>query len=294
MRNLNEAVIFNYKERGKPFIDELESYFENKKSISLKDLARMAKKYDIEIVDYQTFYDELPDLWKKGKIPGRSSRIFGLANPNTKKARLVIGMDPVTSDLLYMIKIIVAHELVHVSQSEKMRPGTIYIPPSTVYDGSIYYADKKEIMAWSKTIVDEIMLKYKPDTFEQAIKNMWRSNYYSNIKSSLKNKPKIWARYLKYIYLYFKKEFEPVEEKSDLSELRKMIRNILLENNKIKVNYAYFQKLLDMSRTDLNNRNFIQGVINSIRKAGGMATERQYAVLKRFETGDKTPYSSKN
>jgi ERCC4-related helicase len=66
------------------------------------------------------------------------------------------------------------------------------------------------------------------------------------------------------------------------------------ENDKIKVNHAYFQKLLDMSRTDLNNRNFIQGVINSIRKSGGMATQRQYAVLKRFESGDKTPYSSKN
>lgn len=85
-----------------------------------------------------------------------------------------------------------------------------------------------------------------------------------------------------------------IQKDDFIFELRRKIREIIQENSKIKINHEYFQKLLDKSRTDLNNRNYIQNIINSIRKSGGLATERQYAVLKKFEKGDSTPYSSKN
>jgi hypothetical protein len=121
-----------------------------------------------------------------------------------------------------------------------------------------------------------------------------KGHYYKRIKEVFKNDPKIWNKYLKNIYNYLKMEFEPVEEKSDLNELRQKIREILAEEEKIKINHLYFQNLLDKSRTDLKNRNYIQGILNTIRKAGGIGTKKQYAVLKRFETGDTTPYSTKN
>jgi hypothetical protein len=294
MRNhrLFEAVISSSK--SKPFLKELFDYFAQKDTISFADLAIMAYGYGIEVVDYETFYEELPELWRKGNIPHKGIKIFGLANPVTKKPRLVITIDPIEKKDYNYISIVVSHEFVHSGQMNRMKPGAIYIPPKTVYDLNVYYSDKQEIMAWSKTIVDDVMKTFKPSSFEEAMEILPKGHYYKRIKDVFKNDPKIWNKYLKNIYNYFKMEFEPVEEKSDLSELRKKIREILSENDKIKVNHAYFQKLLDMSRTDLNNRNFIQGVINSIRKAGGMATQKQYAVLKRFESGDKTPYSTKN
>jgi len=287
-----EAVISSSK--SKPFLNELAEYFMENNNISFADLAIMAHGYGIEVVDYKTFYKELPDLWKKGQIPHRGVKIFGLANPVTKKPRLVITVDTIKKEDYNFISTVVSHEFVHSGQLERMKPGTVYVPPKTVYNLNIYYSDKQEVMAWSKTIVDDIIQTFKPSSFEEAMEFLPKGHYYKRVKETLKNDPKVWNKYLKNIYNYFKMEFEPVEEKSDLSELRKKIREILSENDKIKVNHAYFQKLLDMSRTDLNNRNFIQGVINSIRKAGGMATQRQYAVLKRFESGDKTPYSSKN
>lgn len=291
-RKIFEAVISSAK--SKPFLEELRLFFDDNDKISFNKLAKMAAKYGIEVVDYRTFYDELPELWKKGEIPHSKIQIFGLANPVTKRPRLVVTIDPINKLQYKFISIVVSHEFVHAGQMERLKPGFIYIPPKTVYDLNLYYSDKQELMAWSKTIVDDVLMTFNPRSFEEAMEKLPKGHYYNKIKGIFKNDPKVWNKYLKNIYNYMKLEFEPVEEKSDLNELRKKIRQIISEVGKKKINYAYFQKLLDMSRTDLQNRNFIQGVINSIREAGGLASERQYAVLKRFETGDKRPYSTKN
>ncbi|MCE2742326.1 MAG: hypothetical protein LW701_01920 [Fluviicola sp.] len=291
-RKILEAVISSAK--SKPFLEELRFFFEDNDKISFNQLASMAAKYGIEVVNYDTFYDELPELWKKGQIPHKGIEIFGLANPVTKRPRLVVTIDSINKKKYSFISIVVSHEFVHAGQMDRLKPGFIYIPPKTVYDLNVYYSDKQEIMAWSKTIVDDLIQTFKPQTFEEAMEKLPKGHYYKKIKEVFKDDPKVWNKYLKNIYNYLRMEFEPVEEKSDLSELRKKIREILSEDEKMKINYAYFQQLLDKSRTDLKNRNYLQGILNSIRKAGGMGTKRQYAVLKRFETGDTTPYSSKN
>lgn len=291
-RKILEAVISS--SNSKPFLEELRLFFEESDEISFHQLVSMAAKYGIEVVDYDTFYDELPELWKKGQIPHKKIDIFGLANPVTKKPRLVVTIDPINKKKYNFISIVVSHEFVHVGQMDRLKPGVIYIPPKTVYDLNIYYSDKQEIMAWSKTIVDDVLKTFNPNSFEEAMEKLPKGHYYKRIKEVFKEDPKVWNKYLKNIYNYMKLEFEPVEEKSDLNELRKKIREILAEEEKMKINYEYFQKVLDISRTDLKNRNYIQGILNTIRKAGGMGTKRQYAVLKRFETGDTTPYSTKN
>ena len=291
-RKILEAVISSAK--SKPFLEELRLFFDDNDKISFNQLASMAAKYGIEVVDYDTFYDELPESWKKGQIPHNKIQIFGLANPVSKRPRLVVTIDPINKLQYNFISIVVSHEFVHAGQMDRLKPGVIYIPPKTVYDLNVYYSDKQELMAWSKTIVDDVLKTFNPNSFEEAMEKLPKGHYYRKIKEVFKNDPKVWNKYLKNIYNYMKLEFEPVEEKSDLNELRKKIREILSEEEKMKINYAYFQQLLDKSRTDLKNRNYIQGILNTIRKSGGMGTKRQYAVLKRFETGDTTPYSSKN
>lgn len=292
-KKIFEAVISSSK--SKPFILELKDYFDRNDSISFADLAIMAYTYGIEVVDYETFYDELPELWKKGQIPHGKIKIFGLANPLTKKPRLVVTIDEINKNQFPLIAIIVSHEFVHSGQMDRLKPGVIYVPPTTVYDAKKYYSDYQEVMAWSKTIVDEIMNNYQPESFEQAMEYLPKGNYYKKIKKEFQDEPRTWNKYLKNIYNYFKMEFNPEEKKeNDLLELRKKIKKILNEEEKIKINHAYFQKVLDISRTSLKNRNFIQNVINTIRKNGGMGTKRQYEVLKKFETGDNTPYSPKN
>lgn len=291
-KKLFEAVISSSK--SKPFLEELRLFFEENDKINFYQLASMAEKYGIEVVDYNTFYDELPELWKKGEIPHKRVEIFGLANPVTKRPRLVITIDSIDKKKYNFISIVVSHEFVHAGQMDRLKPGVIYIPPKTVYDLNVYYSDKQEIMAWSKTIVDDVLKTFNPKSFEEAMENLPKAHYYKRIKEVFKNDPKVWNKYLKNIYNYMKLEFEPVEEKADLNELRKKIREILSEEEKFQINYLYFQNLLDKSRLSLKDRNFIQGVINTIRKDGGVGTKKQYAVLKRFETGDTTPYSTKN
>jgi hypothetical protein len=60
-----------------------------------------------------------------------------------------------------------------------------------------------------------------------------------------------------------------------------------------EVNTSYFQKLLDIGRFSISDRNFYQSVLNSIKKQGGKATDRQYNIIKQIEFG-KISYSSKN
>lgn len=288
-----EAVISS--SGSKPFLKELGFYFEENDLIDFQSLVKMASKYGIEVVDYDQFYDELPDLWRKGEIPHSGIKIFGLANPITKRPRLVVTIDPINKKHYNFISIVVNHEFVHSGQMERLKPGVIYIPPKTVYDLNLYYSDKQEIMAWSKTIVDDILNTYRPKSFEEAIEKLPKGSYFKKIKKVFENDPKIWNKYIRNIYNYLKMEFDKSEnEKKQISELRKTIQSILKENEKFQINYEYFQKLLDRSNLNIKDRNYIQGVLNTIRKSGGMGTKRQYDVLKRFEKGDKTPYSTKN
>jgi hypothetical protein len=61
----------------------------------------------------------------------------------------------------------------------------------------------------------------------------------------------------------------------------------LIENfpSKKPITVEYFQQLLNRSNTSPKNREYIQKVIDSIKKAGNMGTYKQYTILKNFEQG---------
>jgi hypothetical protein len=66
-----------------------------------------------------------------------------------------------------------------------------------------------------------------------------------------------------------------------------------LERNK-KINPGYFQQVLDMSNgLSIQHRQFIQNVINNIKKYNGAVTDKEYKLLKRLEDGN-SKYSNKN
>ena len=60
-----------------------------------------------------------------------------------------------------------------------------------------------------------------------------------------------------------------------------------------EVNISYYQQLLDKGRYNPSDRNFYQKVLDSIKKQGGKATDRQYNIIQQIKFG-KTMYSSKN
>lgn len=57
-----------------------------------------------------------------------------------------------------------------------------------------------------------------------------------------------------------------------------------------KVNEKYWRRILSMQ-----NNPMPIAILNTIMtKQNGMASDRQWEVLKRAESGDKTPYSTRN
>jgi len=66
-----------------------------------------------------------------------------------------------------------------------------------------------------------------------------------------------------------------------------------LERTK-NISPTYFQQVLNISNgLSISQRQYIQKVINNIKANNGAATDKQYDILKRLESGD-FKYHSKN
>jgi hypothetical protein len=63
------------------------------------------------------------------------------------------------------------------------------------------------------------------------------------------------------------------------------LTDILFENKKVSTDF--YQQVLDKSNgVSTDNRKYFQGVINSVKKQNGMATDKQLAILKRLQRGE--------
>ena len=66
-----------------------------------------------------------------------------------------------------------------------------------------------------------------------------------------------------------------------------------LERNK-KINPGYFQQVLDISNgLSMQQRQFIQKVIDNVKKHNGAVTDKEYELLQRLKTGN-FKYNTKN
>ncbi len=62
--------------------------------------------------------------------------------------------------------------------------------------------------------------------------------------------------------------------------------DLLFEDKEIK-NIDYYQKLLSMNNNiSPSTAKYFQDVINSVKKAKGKTTEKQWNILQRIKTGD--------
>jgi hypothetical protein len=57
------------------------------------------------------------------------------------------------------------------------------------------------------------------------------------------------------------------------------------KNNEIK-NINYFQQLLDNTSYSAKDRNFLQGVVNSVKKQNNMASDKQFEILQGLKSGN--------
>ncbi len=215
MERFDEAIVDYNNPEIDALMDEIKN--SNKRVFSIIELSDMAEPHNIEIVNYDTFYNELPERDKK-TAPPKNAQFFALVNPVTKKPRVVFNMGPmVPKDFFIQVPIgdILKHEQIHIGQYSR-RPMDTPLPEPK--DQKEYFSNKDEVMAFAFSLAKEIISEY-PDiktpnegivklTTPEVVNKNIRSfgppkekfRLYNNIKKNVDRKTL--NRYNKYIYLY--------------------------------------------------------------------------------------------
>ena len=187
--------------------------------IPLTRLEVIANDCDIEVVNYNQFFYDLPEDQRKtapprfnpGKREGMP--VFALVNPKTKKQRLVVSVPMIDRQMIDMITHMLKHETVHVGQHAKRPAYDKPLPdPKNSKD---YFGDTDEVMAYAQSIVDILVGQEGATSVEDGIKklqsvrpgdknghlgHLWNKIKESVDKGTLK-------KYMKYIYQYLELEF---------------------------------------------------------------------------------------
>jgi len=207
LKRFNEAIVEWETDNIKSFYKELKDKLANlpklKYTLSFEDIKEVGDKHDIEVVDYDTFLDELPTEMKKD-APPRNVPAFALVNPVTYKARIVLNVGRVDTYLLDHIYHMLKHENVHIGQRERKKDKSAGEFYGDVRNTKAYFSNKDEVMAFAQSVSDMVMSR-NPKSLEEAIKMIERIPLWRPIQT-VDEKTK--NRYKKYIYLYLEREFE--------------------------------------------------------------------------------------
>jgi hypothetical protein len=200
----NEAIIIPHDEIDTTsFINDVKDV--DTKFISYEDINKITNKYGFDIVDYKTFYNELPSDEARKEAPGQGEMVFALLNPINKKPRLVINIGH-TINTTHLISIsneisnILRHEFIHSKQDSKR---TMEYKLPNPNDKQSYYSNKDEVMAFSYSIAQELYDNNKTSkqlSPTKLIKFLHKVPLYVDIRNSI-NRDAL-KRYHKYIYQY--------------------------------------------------------------------------------------------
>ena len=194
---LYEAVI---DWRSQELEDFEEAVLSARLPITMEELAEIGAQFGIEVVDYETFYDELSDVHKE-TAPPKGVPAFATVNADTMRPRVIVSAPRVDHRLLDYIFHMLKHEMVHVGQWSRRAVQRANITDPT--DRKAYFSDKDEIMAFSQSVVDQL-LKMRIRTPQQGIKQLSEIQLYRDIRKHVD--PAVLKRYHKYIYLYLEQE----------------------------------------------------------------------------------------
>jgi len=194
---LYEAVI---DWRSQELEDFEEAVLSARLPISIEEFAEIGAEYGIEIVDYDTFYAELSDAHRES-APPRGVPAFATVNPDTLRPRVIVNVPRIDMRLFDYIFHMLKHEMVHVGQWSRRAVQREGGPNPT--DRTAYFSDKEEIMAFSQSIVDQ-MIKMGARSISQGMGLLPQIRLYLDIRRAVEQS--VLKRYHKYIYLYLEQE----------------------------------------------------------------------------------------
>ena len=194
---LYEAII---DWRSQELEDFEEAVLSARLPISTEEFAEIGAEYGIEIVDYDTFYAELSDTHRES-APPREVPAFATVNPDTLRPRVIVNVPRIDMRLFDYIFHMLKHEMVHVGQWSRRAVQREGGPNPT--DRTAYFSDKDEIMAFSQSIVDQ-MIKMGARSISQGMLFLPQIRLYLDIRKAVEQS--VLNRYHKYIYLYLEQE----------------------------------------------------------------------------------------
>lgn len=184
---------------------------------SFESLVRYGHENNFNVVNYDEFYNSLPEGDKQTAPPRHGVPFFALFHPINKIPMFVL-VDPNAARFIPNFKEIVddiiGHEKIHAEQT--IRKGDVEYSLPSPTDRKAYFSDKEEIMAFSWTIANGLS-KRKRD-LESAMKSLdeefvinrgMRPEQHTMIWNDIKKycDEKTIKRYRKYIYLYLENIF---------------------------------------------------------------------------------------
>ena len=199
IRKFNEAIIDYKSDSIKSFYDECIGGIQNR-VISIKEVKEIGDRCGVEVVDYETFYKELPEVERRTAPP--MTALFAIVNPNTNKPRVVCNKQNLRKEDLDFIYHMLKHENIHIGQKSR-RGDKGQGEGMDPLDRKAYFSNKDEIMAFSQSISDMIM-DSNPKDINDAISKLKTINLWTVIKSVVDKD--VLKRYKKYIYLYLQQE----------------------------------------------------------------------------------------
>lgn len=196
---LNEAIIDWDRDL---ILDFQEEVHHRGLPIRFDDLVQAAELYGIEVVSYDQFYNELPDDEYRESAPPRGVPAFASVNPVTYQPRIIVNVPTVDRRLFDYIIHMLKHEMVHIGQWSRRDVHPMGPSPT---DRAAYFSNRDEVMAFSQSIVDQL-ISMGIRRISELEKMLPQVKLYQEIKKTVDLTTL--KRYHKYIYLYLERELE--------------------------------------------------------------------------------------
>lgn len=199
LKSIHEAII-DWRDQG---LEEFaEAVYSERLPISADQLKEIGRDHNIEIVDYDEFFSDLPsDTHRDTAPPRRVTPAFATVNPVTNRPRVVLEVTSVSQRLFDYILHMLKHEVIHVNQFSRREEH-----PSSdwdVNDRAQYFSQKDEVMAFSQSIVDQLITMGLRN-LDRVHDMLPKVRLYQDISDAVD--AKTLKRYHKYIYLYLEQE----------------------------------------------------------------------------------------
>jgi hypothetical protein len=179
---------------------------------TFSSLKQYGEQNGFDVVDYNEFYQSLPDEDKKTAPPRHEAPFFALFHTVRKKPMFVlsdVNALRFIPNFKEIVDDIIGHERVHAGQVSRRKGGEYVLPNPNIEKD--YFSNKEEIMAFSWSMAnqiakmsknfDESLLKFKSGRFGPMMTQLW--NKINKVCSE-----EVVNRYRKMIYQYLDKMFK--------------------------------------------------------------------------------------